>query len=54
MTAALAQAGVPATLSVVEGVDHEFLQLDPASPAVAEEWDRIHRWLARQTGAGAA
>jgi acetyl esterase len=54
MTAALAQAGVPTTLSVVEGVDHEFLQLDPAIPAVAEEWDRIRRWLARHTGSGDA
>jgi acetyl esterase len=52
MTAAFAQAGVPATLSVLDGVDHEFLQLDPSLPVVAEEWERIHRWLARQTSAG--
>lgn len=51
MTAAFAKAGVSTTLSVVDGVDHEFLQLDPSIPRVRDEWARIHSWLAEHTGA---
>jgi acetyl esterase len=51
MTQAFADAGVSTTLSVVAGVDHEFLQLDPKLPHVADEWSRLLRWLAAHTGA---
>jgi acetyl esterase len=51
MTAAFAEANVPTTLSVVDGVDHEFLQLEPSTPAVRDEWERIHRWLVEHAGA---
>jgi acetyl esterase len=51
MTAALAEAGVDTTLSVVPGVDHEFLLLDPKLPDVAAEWRRMLAWLAGRTGA---
>jgi acetyl esterase/lipase len=50
MTRAFADAGVPTTLSVVPGVDHEFLQLDPSTPVVADEWRRLLAWLAEHTG----
>jgi acetyl esterase len=51
MTAALAEAGVDTTLSVVPGADHEFLMLDPAVPVVAAEWRRMLSWLVERTGA---
>jgi acetyl esterase len=51
MTAALAEAGVDTTLSVVPGVDHEFLLLDPTLPDVAAEWRRMLAWLVERTGA---
>lgn len=50
MTRAFAEAGVSTTLSVVPGVDHEFLQLDPAIPVVKDEWARLLSWLQQQTG----
>ena len=50
MTRAFADAGVSTTLSVVPNVDHEFLQLDPATPVVADEWRRLLAWLAQHTG----
>jgi acetyl esterase len=51
MTATLAEAGVDTTLSVVPGVDHEFLLLDPQLPHVAAEWRRMLAWLVEKTGA---
>jgi acetyl esterase len=46
MVGRLGEAGVDVTASVVEGVDHEFLLLDPALPHVEREWQRMLRWLA--------
>lgn len=51
MTQVFADAGVSTTLSVVAGVDHEFLQLDPKLPVVGAEWHRLLHWLAEHTGA---
>jgi acetyl esterase len=51
MTRVFAESGVSTTLSVVADVDHEFLQLDPTMPVVAEEWRRVLTWLADRTGA---
>lgn len=52
MTRILAEADVDVTLSVIPGVDHEFLMLDPkTTPVVAAEWDRLLYWLAERTGA---
>jgi acetyl esterase len=51
MTRVFADAGVSTTLSVVPDVDHEFLQLDPSTPVVAQEWHRVLAWLAERTGA---
>jgi acetyl esterase len=49
MTGALATAGVPATLSVVAGADHEFLLIDERRlPVVARESQRILDWLDEQ------
>lgn len=46
MTKALAAAGVPATLSVVEGLDHSYIKLVDAEQAAAHELERVHEWLA--------
>ncbi len=43
---AFAQAGVPATLSVVEGLDHGFVKLTDSTPAAARELEHAHEWLA--------
>lgn len=51
MCQTLAERAVPTTLSVVEGVDHEFLMLDPALPHVDAEWQRLLTWLCAKTGA---
>jgi acetyl esterase/lipase len=42
----LAQADVPATLSVVEGLDHSFVKLADSLPAASRELERVHEWLA--------
>ncbi len=38
---------VPFTLSVVQGADHSFAQLDHVLPAAAEEMQRLFTWLRR-------
>lgn len=45
MTRRLAMVDVPATLSVVEGVDHEFLRLPHVLRESKRELDRITDWL---------
>jgi acetyl esterase len=50
MTKALAAAGVAATLSVVEGLDHSFVKLTD-SAAAAQELERVHEWLDEHVGA---
>jgi acetyl esterase len=45
MTAALADAGVSTTLSVVSGFDHEFLLTPGHVPAVEQERERLLAWL---------
>jgi acetyl esterase len=45
LTKALAAAGVPATLSVVEGLDHVFVKRASSEPAAARELERVHEWL---------
>lgn len=45
MTEALANAGVSTTLSVVSGVDHEFLLMPGHVPVVAQETERLLTWL---------
>jgi acetyl esterase len=48
LTKALAAAGVPATLSVVEGLDHSFVKLAGTEPAAAQELERVRDWLDRR------
>jgi acetyl esterase len=45
LTKALAAAGVSATLSVVEGLDHSFVKLAGTEPAAAQELERVRDWL---------
>jgi acetyl esterase len=45
MTRALAAAGVPTTLSVIEGANHGFAKLTDRLPAAAAELQRAHAWL---------
>ena len=47
---ALALANVPLTLSVVQGADHAFAQLDHLLPQAAEELQRVFTWLRRAAG----
>ena len=47
---ALALADVPLTLSVVEGVDHSFAQLEGLLPRAADEMERVFTWLKRTAG----
>lgn len=49
MTKALAAASVPTTLSVVEGAQHAFAQLEHALPTVTPELERIFAWLEART-----
>jgi len=44
---ALALANVPLTLSVVQGADHAFAQLEHVLPQAAEEMERVFSWLRR-------
>jgi acetyl esterase len=46
MAQALARAGVPTTLSVVQGADHTFVYLDEALPEAGRERERMLAWLA--------
>jgi acetyl esterase/lipase len=41
----LAAADVAATLSVVDGLDHNFVKLAGTNQAAAQELERMHRWL---------
>jgi acetyl esterase len=50
MTGRFADRGVPTTLSVLPGRDHEFLMLDPGLPDVGAEWQRMLDWLDRTAG----
>ena len=45
MTRALADLDVPVTLSVVPGVDHEFLLVADREPLAAQELQRILAWM---------
>ena len=45
MTAKFGEVGVSTTASIVDGVDHEFLLLDPTLPHIAREWQRMLEWL---------
>jgi acetyl esterase/lipase len=54
MAGALASVGVSTTLSVVSGVDHEFLLMPDSVPAVAQERQRLLSWLDEQAGDGTA
>jgi acetyl esterase len=51
MTKAVADAGVAATLSVVQGLDHSFVKLAGSEPAASRELDRMHEWLAEHVAA---
>jgi acetyl esterase len=51
LTKALAGAGVSATLSVVDGLDHSFVKLADSEPAAARELERVHEWLAERMAA---
>lgn len=46
MTKALADAGAPATLSVIEGANHGFVKMLHAVPGAEAELERAHAWLA--------
>lgn len=46
MTKALADAGAPATLSVIEGANHGFVKMLHAVPGADAELERAHAWLA--------
>ena len=48
LTRALALAGVSATLSVIDGLDHSFVKLEDSEPAAARELARVHEWLAER------
>lgn len=50
MAGALTRAGVPTTLSVVAGADHEFLLMADSMAAARKELERIFDWLADITG----
>jgi acetyl esterase len=45
MTEMLAEAGVPVSLSIVAGGDHECQLLMDAQPEIADEWERVYMWL---------
>ncbi|QJW83834.1 alpha/beta hydrolase fold domain-containing protein [Ramlibacter terrae] len=48
MAQALARVGVPVTVSVVQGADHEFLKVPGVVEGSAAEHARIAGWLHRQ------
>jgi len=50
MAKALVQAGVPTTLSVVEGGDHAFLMMPDVIPGAGPERQRIYAWLLEKGG----
>ena len=45
MTKALTQVNVPTTLSVVQGLDHAFANVEDQLPQVSGEFERILTWL---------
>ncbi len=47
---ALALANVPLTLTLVQGADHSFAQIDHLIPSAAEEMQRVFTWLRRTAG----
>ncbi|MBM3946702.1 MAG: alpha/beta hydrolase [SAR202 cluster bacterium] len=54
MTKALAEGGVPVTLSVVSGLDHAFTGAEHLLASVREEIARICSWLAERRAAKSA
>jgi acetyl esterase len=51
MAARLVDAGVPTTLSLVDGLNHSFAYIPHQLPDAATELGRLFRWLETKTGA---